>query len=250
MKITLITATYNSEQVIASCIQSVLNQDYPNLEHLIIDGASSDNTLNIVKDLQKKHDHITLISEPDQGIYDALNKGISKATGNVIGFVHSDDFLASEDVVSQIATQFKKDKCDGVYGDLEYVDKQSTNKVIRYWKSADFSQDMLKKGWMPAHPTLFLRKDVYKKHGIFDLNFKIAADYDFILRIFKDRALDFTYLPLVITKMRVGGASNRSLKNIILKSKEDYKAIRNNEVGSWQTLIIKNTSKLSQFYKK
>ncbi|AUS05828.1 glycosyltransferase family 2 protein [Pseudotamlana carrageenivorans] len=250
MKITLITATYNSETSIKTCIESVISQDYPEVEHLIIDGASTDNTLLIVKDLQKKHNHITLISEPDQGIYDALNKGISKATGEVIGFVHSDDFLASEHVLSEIALQFKKEICDGVYGDLEYVDKQNTNKVIRYWKSCNFTPDMLKKGWMPAHPTLFLKKEIYKKHGIFDLNFKIAADYDFILRIFKDEHLKFSYLPMVLTKMRTGGASNRSLKNIITKSKEDYKALKKNKIGGWPTLFIKNVSKLSQFYKK
>ncbi|QQY83986.1 glycosyltransferase [Tamlana sp. s12] len=250
MKITLITATYNSETSIKTCIESVLSQDYPEVEHLIIDGVSTDSTLNIVKDFLKKHDHITLISEPDQGIYDALNKGISKATGEVIGFVHSDDFLASENVLSEIASQFEKKKCDGVYGDLEYVDKQNTNKIMRYWKSCPFTLKLLKKGWMPAHPTLFLKQEIYKKHGIFDQNFKIAADYDFILRIFKDQQLNFIYLPMVITKMRTGGASNRSLKNVITKSKEDYKALNKNQIGGWSTLFIKNVSKLSQFYKK
>lgn len=249
MKITIITATYNSEASISSCIQSVLEQDYPHIEHLIIDGESTDSTLKTVKELQEKHPNIKLISEPDQGIYDALNKGITQATGEVIGFVHSDDFLASSTVLSQIATQFESSNADGVYGDLQYVDKQNTCKVIRYWKSCDFKPKLLKKGWMPAHPTLFLKQDIYKKHGIFDLNYKIAADYDFILRIFKEQHLKFSYLPIVITNMRIGGASNRSLKNVITKSKEDYKALKKNRIGGWATLFFKNVSKLSQFYR-
>ncbi|KAB1067850.1 glycosyltransferase [Tamlana haliotis] len=250
MKITIITATYNSEAAITSCIQSVLEQNYPHIEHLIIDGVSTDGTLKTVKTLQEQHAHIKLISEPDRGIYDALNKGITHATGEVIGFVHSDDFLASPTVLSQIAAQFKSSNADGVYGDLQYVDKQNTNKVIRYWKSCAFTPKLLKKGWMPAHPTLFLKRDIYKKHGIFDLNFKIAADYDFILRIFKEHHLKFSYLPTVITNMRIGGASNRSLKNVIIKSKEDYKALNTNQIGGWYSLLYKNVSKLSQFYKK
>ncbi|MDO6760256.1 glycosyltransferase family 2 protein [Tamlana sp. 2_MG-2023] len=250
MKVSIITATYNSADVIEHCMQSVLNQDYPNIEYIIIDGQSKDHTLNIVVEYQKKYPNIKVISEPDSGIYDALNKGIQKATGDVIGFVHSDDFLANSSVISNIVKAFKSQNCDGVYGDLEYVDQQNTNKVIRYWKSCDFDQKLLKKGWMPAHPTLFLKSDIYKKHGIFDLDFKIAADYDFILRVFKNPELRFVYIPEVITKMRVGGASNRSLKNIISKSKEDYKALHKNNIGSWNALIIKNVSKLSQFYKK
>ena len=247
MKITLITATYNSALNIKTCLDSVVSQVYDNLEYLIIDGKSSDATLNIVKDYQQKFPYIKLVSERDQGIYYALNKGVQLATGDVVGFVHSDDLLANNHVASDIVNQLQKGQLDGVYGDLQYVDKVDSNKVIRLWKSCDFKSSLLKKGWMPAHPTLFLKKEVYKKHGLFDLDYKIAADYDFMLRVLKDYTLKFGYLPIVITKMRLGGASNRSLKNIIQKTKEDYRAIRSNKLGGIFSILRKNTSKIKQF---
>ena len=250
MKVSIITATYNSAASIKNCLDSVVNQNYCDLEYIIVDGKSSDDTLNIVKDYQQKFPSIKLISEKDCGIYDALNKGIQLATGDVVGFVHSDDLLANEHIVSDLVTQLQNEQLDGVYGDLQYVDKFDLNKVIRLWKSCAFKPGLLKKGWMPAHPTFFLKKTVYEKHGLFDLTYKIAADYDFMLRVLKDNKLKFAYLPKVITKMRVGGASNRSLKNIIQKTKEDYKAIRSNQVGGILAIIRKNTSKIKQFILK
>ena len=142
----------------------------------------------------------------------------------------------------------KTESLDGVYGNLQYVDKINTKKIRRNWKSYDFKPSLLEQGWMPPHPTLFLKKEVYQKHGLFDLSYRISADYDFILRIFKDTELKFGYLPKVITKMRVGGASNRSVENIIKKSKEDYRIIRSNNIGSFLTLIKKNISKLKQLF--
>ncbi len=250
MKFSIITATYNSEAVITSCMASVLSQDYANIEYIIIDGVSTDNTINIIKSYQKTHNNIKLISEPDQGIYDALNKGIKHATGDVIGFVHSDDFLASPSIISTIITLFKTTNSDGVYGDLQYVNKHDTTKVVRHWESCGYSPKLLKQGWMPAHPTLFLKSSVYKTHGSFNLNYKIAADYDFILRVFGDKQLQFSYLPQVITKMRTGGASNQSIKNIIKKTKEDYRALKTNKVGGFYAVAFKNISKIHQFYKK
>jgi glycosyltransferase involved in cell wall biosynthesis len=248
MKLTLITATYNSAASIKTCLDSVVSQDYNDLEYLIIDGKSSDDTLNVVKKYQKKYSYIKLISEKDYGIYDALNKGVQLASGDVIGFVHSDDLLADKRIVADIINQLQNNQNDGVYGDLQYVDKFDLDKVIRLWKSCTFKSGLLKQGWMPAHPTLFLKKGVYEKHGVFDLIYKISADYDFMLRVLKDNSLKFAYLPKVITKMRLGGASNRSLKNIVTKSKEDYRAIKSNNVGNFLTLIRKNTSKLKQFF--
>lgn len=251
MKVSIITATYNSQNCIAHCIESVLFQDYNNIEHIIVDGVSKDQTLNIIKSYQNnKRSNIILTSEHDKGIYDALNKGISKATGAIVGFVHSDDMLSTETIISQIVRTFKTFNCDGVYGDLEYVDKHNTDRVIRYWKSRNFTRSLLKRGWMPAHPTLFLKKDVYNTHGVFNLNYTIAADYDFILRVFNDPNRKFAYLPEVITKMRIGGASNRSIKNIALKTKEDFIALKKNKVGGIYSVLIKNVSKLEQFYKK
>ena len=228
---------------------SVLQQSYQNIEYVIIDGNSTDETLELVKQHQLKFPQIEfkILSEPDSGIYDALNKGVQLATGQVIGFVHSDDILADNQIISKLANQFDKENVDGVYGDLQYVDKNNIGKIIRYWKSTNFNASLLKKGWMPAHPTLFLKKEVYEKHGEFNLSFKISADYDFMLRILKDDSLKFTYLPNVITKMRVGGASNRSVKNIIQKTKEDYRAVRLNNNGGWYLIFLKNISKVRQF---
>lgn len=247
MKFSIITATYNSEKNINSAISSLKNQEYNYSEWIVIDGASKDKTNKIIKKSFKGN--LKIISEKDKGIYDALNKGIAMATGDVVGFLHSDDFLASKDILSEIATIFQEKNVDGVYGDLQYVDKENTSKVIRYWKSEKFQPQLLKKGWMPAHPTLFLKKEVYEKHGLFNLDYKIAADYDLMLRIFSDNTLKFHYLPEVITKMRIGGASNRSLKNIIKKSIEDLKVLKANGIKNpYKTLILKNFGKLGQFF--
>jgi glycosyltransferase involved in cell wall biosynthesis len=249
VKISIITATYNSDKTIESTIQSVLSQTYPNIEHVLIDGASKDNTLAIVQNYQINHPSIRYISEPDKGIYDALNKGVQVASGDIVGFLHSDDYFENELVIEQIINTFQLQQCDGVYGDLRYVSSENTKKVIRYWKSRDFNSVLIKNGWMPAHPTLFLKKEVYEKHGLFDLDFKIAADYDFMLRILKDESLTFSYLPHVITNMRVGGASN-AFGNIALKMKEDLKALKKNKIKfPIRAIFLKNTSKFRQFFK-
>ncbi|MHA7943030.1 glycosyltransferase family 2 protein [Formosa sp. 3Alg 14/1] len=251
MKVSIITATYNSEKTIEDCLQSVLTQDYNNIEYIIIDGASKDNTLSIIEKAKLKHENIISVSEPDKGIYDALNKGIKKATGDIVGFLHSDDFFSTNATISHIVEAFNSNKVDGVYGDLHYINATNSEKIVRNWTSKPFSDKLLKQGWMPAHPTLFLKKAVYKKHGVFNIAFKIAADYDLMLRIFKDTTLQFNYLPEVITKMRVGGASNRSLKNIWLKTREDYMAVKGNNISSPALVICsKNLSKIPQLFKK
>ena len=248
MKLSIITATYNSAQELETCVSSVTIQDYNNIEHILVDGGSTDTTPALIKKYEQTHENIRWVSEPDQGIYDALNKGIAMATGDVIGFIHSDDVLADRKIISKIMEQFKNTKVDGVYGDLRYVQKTNINKTIREWKSCDFRPELLRQGWMPAHPTFFLKKAVYQKHGHFNLAYRIAADYDFMLRVLQDENLSFSYLPKVITKMRVGGASNRSLKNIVQKSKEDYKSIKSNGLSYplW-VLLAKNLSKIPQF---
>ena len=248
MKVSIITATYNSAKYIASSLNSIFNQDYKDIECIIIDGDSKDQTKSIIETYQIKNLNITLVSEADNGIYDALNKGIKLATGDLIGFVHSDDKLASPHIISELVLAIKEKQAFGVYGDLQYVSQLDTSKLIRDWKSCVFSKSLLKKGWMPPHPTLFLKKEVYQKHGNFNQNYKISADYDFMLRVLKDKTLKFVYLPHVIIKMRVGGASNKNLKNIILKTKEDYKAITSNKIGNWVTLFLKNYTKFKQFY--
>ena len=262
MKISIITATYNSAAHIAGCLASVNSQTYKNIEHIIIDGASTDNTLEIVKSTIPKEQSnrgTQLISESDHGIYDALNKGIRLATGDIIGFLHADDTFASPTTIEAIAKEFNSSnqnistkstkrkefsplsgemsgipgqrgdatrQINGVYGNLVFTNAE--NKVVRTWYSKPFNRKNVKHGWMPPHPTLFLRKEVYEKHGLFDTTFKIAGDYDFMLRVMTHPEMHLRFLPEVITTMRLGGASTGSIKGILLKMQEDIRALRNN----------------------
>jgi len=247
LKVTIITATYNSKKNIKTFLESVLNQTYKDIEIIIIDGNSNDNTLSVVNSMLLGYVNSKVISESDNGIYDALNKGLKLASGDIIGFVHSDDILYSPNIIYEIVDCFSNKSVDGVYGDLLYVNKSNLNHTIRAWKSCEFSYNLLKKGWMPPHPSLYLKREIYDKFGIFNLDYKISADYDFMLRVFKNTDNKFKYLPKVITKMRVGGASNRSLKNIIQKTREDYRAITSNNIGGWLSILLKNLSKIKQF---
>lgn len=250
MKVTIITATLNNLETITETITSVLSQDFYDIEHIIIDGYSSDGTLEIINEYKSKNKSVILFCEKDNGVYNALNKGLSLATGDIIGFLHSDDLFGSKTIISEINSIFENNDVDGVYGNLQYVKNTNTSKVIRNWKSKKYYPEMIKKAWMPAHPTLFLKKNVYEKHGNFNPTYKISADYEFIVRIFKDQFLKFEYLPKVVSKMRLGGISNRSLKNILIKVFEDYRAMRKHKVGNIFTLARKTLSKLDQYYKR
>lgn len=247
MKLSIITAVYNNETHIATAIESVLNQTYKDVEYIIIDGGSKDGTMDVVNRYKSKISKI--VSERDKGIYDALNKGVKLATGDVIGFVHSDDLLASPTTLETIVRYLQESNAHGVYGDLQYVEKQNPDNIVRYWKSNQFRSGQLRRGWMPPHPTLYLRRDVYEQVGLYNVDYRIAADYDFILRCFSQRYWFFKYVPEVLVKMRVGGKSN-SVKNLVNKSKEDYFALRRNNVGGLQTLFIKNVSKIPQFLRR
>ena len=248
MKISIITSVYNNRKTIKDAIESVLEQTYENVEYIIVDGGSSDDTISIVKSYGDKISKF--VSEKDKGIYDGLNKGVKHATGDVVAFLHSDDIYATPTILENVVKAFQSDQnFDGIYGDLVYTPKDDTIKVLRYWKSRDFDETLLAKGWMPAHPTLFLKREVYEKYGGFDLSFKIAGDYDFMLRVLS-AGIKVKYIPEVLYKMRVGGESNKSLKNIILKSKEDIRALRKNGVGGYGSLMIKNFSKIGQFIRK
>lgn len=245
MKVTVITATYNSADTLESCIQSVLTQTCKNIEYLIIDGASTDGTPEI---LQKYKTQITkFVSEPDTGIYDALNKGLHLATGDIVGFLHADDLFENPEVLTQIVEIFQSKNCDAVYGNLTYISKDNPDKLIRNWISKPFTPGLLYKGWMPPHPTLFLHREVYEQFGSFDTSYSIAADYDFMLRIFS-RGIVSIHLNQYITKMRVGGKSN-SFKNLIKKMQEDLKALKKNKVGGFYSLFLKNITKVPQFFK-
>jgi glycosyltransferase len=248
MKISVITATWNSAQTISDTLDSILSQSYTDIEYIVIDGLSRDNTLEIIKNHNVKVDII--VSEKDNGIYDALNKGIAVATGDVIGFLHSDDVFACSDALQQIADAFSQSEIDSVYGDLNYVSKNDTERVIRHWKSNEYKRKNILSGWMPPHPTFYMKRVCYQTFGSFDLSYKISADYDSILRYLWKNSLTSSYVPKVLINMRVGGESNRSLKNIILKSKEDYKAMKNNDLPAVTALLGKNLSKIPQFFKK
>lgn len=251
LRISIITVCFNSRLTICDTIRSVYSQTYSNIEHVIIDGSSTDDTLEIIRKAPNRIAKI--ISEPDRGIYDAMNKGIVATTGDIIGFLHSDNIFASKQTLNNIVNAYDSSKVefgkqiDVVYGDLVFVDEQNTNKVIRYWKGRVFNPKLLKRGWMPAHPTVFMRREVYEKHGLFNNNLKCASDYDYILRVFRDQTLTISYLPEVITKMRMGGVSTGTIKDLINKKKEDYWVLKNNQMKFplW-ILLAKNVSKIPQ----
>lgn len=246
MKISVITATYNSAETLADCLDSIRAQTHPDIEHVVIDGASQDGTMALLKSCGSAI--AVLVSEPDMGIYDALNKGIALASGDVVGFLHSDDFYPAPEILRQVAQAFADPSVQAVYGDLEYVSKLQVGRVIRRWKAGPYSRRELAWGWMPPHPTLFVRRELYSQIGGFDLQFSIAADYHSVLRLFTVPGFRAVYLPLVMVKMRVGGASNRSLSNILRKSRQDLRALRLTGVGGVMSLVAKNLRKLPQFF--
>lgn len=248
MRISIITATYNSEKTLLDTLLSLEKQTHPDIEYIIIDGASNDNTIELIKSNCTRVSKI--ICEPDKGIYDALNKGIQVATGDVIGFLHSDDLLAYDDVIADIAKTFENSGCDAVYGDLEYVSQNDTAKRIRLWKSGTFSRVRMKLGWMPPHPSFYMKRECYNKFGDFSLDYQISADYDSLLRYILKQRVSVAYLPKVLVKMRVGGISNRSISSMVNKSMEDIRVMRNNGIIWPLALAYKNLSKLPQFIKK
>lgn len=242
----MITAVYNRVGFIGQAVKSVQAQTWANVEHVVIDGASNDGTLQFLQSCLG--DKAILVSERDMGIYDALNKGLARATGDIVGVMHSDDFFADDRVLESVASAFADPEVDLVYGDLDYVAKDDTSRTIRRWKSGEYHRSKLAWGWMPPHPTLYLRRSVIERFGGFDTSFRIAADYDAILRYFGRGQARAVYIPRVLVKMRVGGESNRSLPKIFLKTREDYKALRRNGIGGIGALVWKNLSKLYQFF--
>jgi len=247
-KVSIITVSYNAERFIEDTIKSVVNQDYQNIEYIIIDGHSKDNTLKICN--QYKDDIDILVSEPDKGIYDAMNKGVQRATGNIVGILNADDFYIDSTVISSVVDTFLETKASCLFADLVYVDQDDTNKITRTWISGEYKQNAFLKGWMPPHPTFFLEKKWYDTYGLYNLDLKSAADYELMLRMIHRYQRQPAYLNKIITKMRVGGVSNSSFKNRIKANKEDRMAWKINGLtpGSL-TLIRKPLSKLRQFFK-
>jgi glycosyltransferase len=245
VRVSVVTAVFNNRATIAEALDSALAQTGAEYELVVIDGASTDGTVDVLRTYADRL--AVLVSERDSGIYDALNKGVAKARGDVVGFLHSDDLFADASVLARVARAFEDPAVDAVYGDLLYVRKDDPSQVVRYWRAGEYSRTRLGWGWMPPHPTLYVRRSAYERLGGFDTRYRIAADYDCILRFLGRGALRPAYIPEVLVKMRVGGASNRSLSNILRKSAEDYRALRTNGVGGVGALAWKNLSKLGQF---
>lgn len=247
MKISVITVTFNSASTLEQTILSVINQTYLNFEYIIIDGLSSDGTLDVIDKYKKNIEKI--ISEKDNGLYDAMNKGINIATGDVIAFLHSDDFYDNNQVLEKFATCFLKNNSDAIYSDLYYVNKSNTSKIIRKWKSGNYYPNSFYYGWMPPHPTFLVKKEVYKRFGNFNLLFKSAADYELMLRFILCKKINISYLPEFCVKMRMGGKSNFSLQNRLLANKEDRMAWKVNGLRpKFYTLYLKPLRKIIQFF--
>lgn len=245
MKFSILTAVWNRAATLGDALDSLSGQSHETYEHIVQDGGSTDGTLALLAARTEPRRH--LVSARDGGIYDALNRALARATGDVVGVLHSDDFFAHPEVLAHVAARFAETGADAVYGDLDYVAATDTTRVIRRWRSGDYDPAKLRRGWMPPHPALFLRRSVIERWGGYDTSFCIAADYDSVLRYFGQGGISAAYLPEVLVKMRMGGESNRSLERILRKSSEDYRALKKNGIGGIGSLIWKNFSKLSQF---
>jgi len=245
LHISVITAVFNRAATLGDSLRSVHSQRWPDVEHIVIDGGSTDGGLAILD--QHKSRIARIVSEPDGGLYDALNKGIRHASGDVIGFMHADDEFATPHALAHVAAAFEDPDVGAVYGDLVYVKKNDVSRVVRYWRAGQYQRTQLTQGWMPPHPTFYVRREVYSRFGGFDTRYRIAADYENMLRILWRGRIKAAYIPEVLVRMRVGGMSNMSIFNMLHKSREDYAAMRENGIGGLQALLLKNVTKLPQF---
>ncbi|MCX3263622.1 glycosyltransferase family 2 protein [Pedobacter agri] len=246
MKISIITVVYNAEQYIKDCIESVIHQSYQNIEYIIIDGNSTDGTIQVIEEYRKYLSRF--VSEKDKGLYDAINKGIKLASGDVIGILNADDMLLSYDVVSEIANAFiNHPEKQAIYGNLNYITPKE-GKIVREWRSYQADQRDIEKGWMPAHPTLYIKRTLFEAFGNYALDMGTAADYDLMLRYFHIHKMKALYLPVLMVNMRLGGLSNRSISSLWKAAKFDYKALKRNKIpNALLVLVRKKLSKLSQF---
>jgi len=249
MKLSIITVVYNNKETIKDAINSVLSQTYKNIEYIIIDGASTDGTIEII---QSYGDEISkFISEPDDGLYDAMNKGVSLATGDVVGILNSDDFYSDEFVIEKIMKIFTVQDIQSVFADLVYVNPDNLDKVVRHYDSSYFTPKKFAYGWMPAHPTFFVKREIYQKYGVFKTDYKIAADYELLVRFLARYGVSYFYLNEVIIKMRIGGVSTSGMKSNFILNKEIIRACRENNVyTNWLMVLSKYPKKLLGLIKK
>lgn len=244
MKVSIITSCFNREKTIAQAIESVLSQDYQNIEYIVVDGASKDNTLAIINRYRGRISHI--ISEPDNGMYEGINKGIRAATGDIIGLLHSDDFLFSTNTISHIVKRFEETQADFIYGNGLFVDSDNTDKVVRNWMGGKYSKWKVRHGWLPLHPTCYIRKSCMDKWGLYDESYKIAADSDFLFRYLYEADLKVEYLNEYIVRMRMGGLSTDSKRRKMMWE-EDIRMYKSHGMPPTLTKLEKMAWKVPQF---
>lgn len=245
MKVSVITVVKNNERTIRQAIESAISQRNVDLEYIVIDGKSTDRTLKIIKEYKSRIS--VLISEKDKNLYHALNKAVKLATGDIVAILHSDDVYANDTVLSDVVKCFEETDCSTVYGDLAIVRHDDSDRLVRYWKSGRFTKAKLFMGWMPPHPSFFVKRELYQKYGLFDTSFKISADYDLILRIMNSEGERSCYLPKLLVKMRAGGASNNTPKNLMRKMKDDYQVVKKHKLGGLFTVVMKKIIKMHQY---
>lgn len=250
MKLSIITATWNSAKTVRDTFESVLRQTYTDYEYIVVDGLSKDNTLDIVREYEPKFEgRMRWVSEPDKGLYDAMNKGFQMAKGEVLMLINSDDLFARPDALELVVKQFEQNPdVDCVYADLYYVSADDTNNIVRRWKCG--SQKPFKRGWLPAHPTFYVKAECYRKYGYFDLRYRLAADFELMLRFVEKYKIKMSYLPEFLVRMRLGGATSKNIQNIVSQNRECIKAFKNNGLSSGPFYTIyRMLPKLKQFFK-
>lgn len=245
MKISVITVVLNRVDTMRTTIESVINQSYKDIEYIVIDGGSTDGTLEIINSYKNKID--VIVSEKDNGIYDAMNKGLSFATGDIIGFLNSDEYYANSTVLEKVAEKFRNNDIDALFGDIVFIN--ANNKIIRYWRPGKFKRFKIKLGWMPPHATFFVKRSVFQKYGGFDSSYNISADYELAVRLLWKYNIPVSYIPEVLVTGRIGGATNKNIKSIIYSSLEVYRVLRSHKIGGILALLIRILFKIPQFIK-
>ena len=249
MHISIITVCLNSAGTIAGALESVGRQTFRAIEHIVVDGVSTDGTLEIVRNFTPKV--AQLISEPDRGLYDAMNKGMAAATGDIIGYLNSDDVYADDDVLQKVAKAFADVNVDACYGDLVYVQQDDISRVVRYWRSCPYSPGLIERGWMPAHPTFFIRRSILQELGGFDIHYRYHADFDLMVRLFLRRKIRCAYIPEILVRMRTGGKTNRSIRNVMRGNLESLESLRSHGAAVTPMFFVgKLLSRVPQFFRR
>lgn len=239
LKFSLVSVTFNSDATLKDTIESILNQSFPNLEYIVVDGLSKDNTVNVIKEYEPRFSgRLKWISEKDKGLYDAMNKGIRMATGDIVGIINSDDFYHRTDILAKVADAFQDETVQAVYGDVRFVNPNNLDKTVRYYSSKKFSPNLFRYGFMPAHPTFFIYRKYFDEFGYYKTDYRIAADYELLIRFLYTHHLKAKYLPLDFMKMRTGGTSTASFKSNLLLNKEIVRACRENGIWTCMPLLF------------